>query len=85
MGLFAVDAVDSVDAAAVDASTPVDFGLKSAVDDAVVVAVEGAVSGAVSGADGTEVEGIGDDDSREHAASVSNAKENAAPERDAAK
>ena len=77
VGVFAVDAVDSVDAAAVDASTPVDFGLKSAVDDAVVVAVDGA--------DGTEVEGIGDDDSREHPASVSNAKENAAPERDAAK
>jgi hypothetical protein len=56
-----------------------------AVDDAVDVAVDGAVSGAVSGADGTEVEGIGDDDSREHPASVSNAKENAAPERDAAK
>ena len=78
VGLFAVGAVD---AAAVDASTPVDFGLESAVDDAVVVAV----AVAVSGADGTEVEGIGDDDSREHAASVSNAKENAAPETDAAK
>lgn len=74
VGLFAVDAVD---AAAVDASTPVDFGLESAVDDAVDVPV--------TGADGTGVDGIGDDGSREHAASVSNAKENAAPERDAAK
>ena len=83
--MFAVDAVDSVDAAAVDASTPVDFGLESAVDDAVDVADAVADAVAVSGADGTEVEGIGDDDSREHAASVSNAKENAAPERDAAK
>lgn len=50
-----------------------------------VGAVDDAVDVAVDGADGTEVEGIGDDDSREHAASVSNAKENAAPERDAAK
>ena len=79
VGLLAVDAVG---AATVDASTSVDFGLESAVDVAVAVAV----ACAVACADGTGAEGIGgDDDSREHAASVSNAKENAAPERDAAK
>jgi hypothetical protein len=77
VGLLAADTADAVEAAAVDASTSVDFGLESAVDDAVAVAVAGAGEAGV--------EGTGADDSREHAASASNAKENAAPRRDAAR
>jgi len=61
-------------------------GVESAVDGVVgVVAEAGATGAGETGVGEAGVEATGADDSREHAASASNAEENAAPQRDAAR